>query len=1353
MKRSLNPILFVVPLAIGWCGTSKADVDPESVKVVVVEQGQLLCWQGQPGRTYFVQTSDPNEVPEDTLLQSWLWMSNIIEIGAGEPIQHQIDTTADKAFFRIWHTEESKPPGVTLEDWDADYDGLSNAVEISETVQTNPVDPDTDDDGLLDGFEVHNGLDPHDDGTGDINNGPQGDPDGDGWTNLQEQEAETNPKNCDTDGDGRADSEDPTPTQNDAIADPDSAGLDSSFNTGLIGRWDLESSVSGGGGLNQYANSSTPSWPATDGGTTALDADGMVSTGVRFDTNADYLRVDPDIVAGKTSLSISMWLRFEKNYLQNKVGTTNTVLFAFNDHLTAYPQFQLHAYKAVTPQGTQKLTFSHYANGILQPDVYAEIPIADPLDDGRWQHLVFSKNAGSIKIYRNGTQVSSINTPAGAWTVGPDGYLCFGKLGPVTSGADTAFRGSLDRLRCWSRGLSAAEALGLYHQDIDRDGLWDLTEQHSLLWRDGNGDGIRAADETDFTMNPYYWDDPDSDHDHDGLTSLAEQNVTFTNPAHPDSDGDRLSDGWEVLYDLDPLDPSDGGISTDTDGDGLSNLDEFMNGTNPNLADSDGDLVNDVPEIAQGSDPNDASDGGQAPAAEEILELRLGIGDESDSESEDYHLVCYEYESASFSEREVFRLVSGGHGQYQEKTSKIFRKWKTYTFKIEWQSSSLGTGAPGSGDGPDYDYTMKVEPVTPDPALIITDSFDPATGYPESGYQLLGQKSNVQNFEYISTSKRVETVLPYIDLAVDTNLNRSIESLPDGLPASAGWDQPNHSVKDRDLENATPPRPTVIDVNNNNTDSGTGAPTSGEVDNRSASLDTEADREEHTLSPDGHAFARLRIWANPTEIYGIPWYSSGPATHLLRLSLPVAGDDQILRIYSWNKYEDREEPEPDLPVVLLGPDKTSVNLDAAEFFGVGYFGPGTGKHEWKRDLFLEGLTYGTAKIRLELIEIATGQPFKADEVLVTVNVDRVEQAPADVPGKEDARHLRGFAPHYLGVRKSGLSYEAVRAVRGEIVARVPKTIDGSFWRSRHTPMLNHRLRQQSANAAQEPSGSSLWVGLKQTDPNGDFQWIQTGLRWVMQYDRDVGSYPAAYIESGDTHFSPTIAKSLHQASAGNGDQLGEGVIATSAVPLSTWDGFPVRLSFVMFKPSEFDENGQETTIEQPWYVIFRDERPGVTLGESSYIRLSVGKPVVQGGNLNSEQADELTERYRTQMLPDFDALFETNQTIAFAPGTVGEKATISNINVAPSLTAASNPPPNLESGSKEAIYNWALATFPWQPVTLASPNLISEIKSGRSLANGDAQQGTSPPPDWHAEVAGGALQIWDDRSPSFHENP
>jgi hypothetical protein len=763
-------------------------------------------------------------------------------------------------------------------------------------------------------------------------------------------------------------------------------------------------------------------------------------------------------------------------------------------------------------------------------------------------------------------------------------------------------------------------------------------------------------------------------------------------------------------------------------------------------------------EISQGSDPNDASDDGEAPDPGEVLELRLGIGDESDSESEDYHLVCYEYDPETFMEREVFRALSGGHGEYNEKTSKIFRKWNSYIFKIEWQSSSLGTGTPGSGDGPDYDYTMKVEPVTADPLLVFTDSFDPETGYPEPGYQLLGVKSNVQNFEYISTTKRVLVDHHDIDLAVDTNLNGDIESLPDKWPASKGW-QANHSVKDRDLENADPPRPTVIDVNNNNTDAKTSkSPTKAEVDNRNDKLDTEEDREEHTNFPDGHAFARLRIWAKATEEYGIHWMNDQQeATVLLRLSLPVAGDDQILRVFSWDHYKDRKEPDTDLPIVLLGPGETSVDLKPNDFFGVGFFGPGTRKHDWKRDLFLEGLTYGTAKVKLELIEVATGQVLKTDEVLVSVNVDRVEQKPGEVAGEQDARHLRGKQPHRIGIRKDELSTDAVRALRGEIVARVPRVnTAGGGWRSRHTPMVGRRLRQQVDNSKQESSGSSIWVGLKQTDESGSFQWIQTGLRWAMDHNRETGSYPAAYIESGDTRFLrdfDVIALSIKQASAGDGDQLGGGVLSqASAVPFSTWHSAPVRLSFVLFKPSEFDENGQETTKEQPWYVIFRDERPEVTIGESSYIRLNVGKPVKQG-TLTSEQADELEERYQTQILPELDAIFETNQTIAFAPGTSSEKATISNLYFAPSLTAASDPHPNLDTGSKEDIYDWSLATFAWQPATLAQANLASEIDSGRSLQNGDVELGSTPHPDWHSAVSGGVLQIWDDRTPNFHENP
>ena len=51
---------------------------------------------------------------------------------------------------------------------------------------TDPKDTDTDNDGMPDGWEVTYGLDPLDDGSTDINNGPTGNLDGDFLTNLHE---------------------------------------------------------------------------------------------------------------------------------------------------------------------------------------------------------------------------------------------------------------------------------------------------------------------------------------------------------------------------------------------------------------------------------------------------------------------------------------------------------------------------------------------------------------------------------------------------------------------------------------------------------------------------------------------------------------------------------------------------------------------------------------------------------------------------------------------------------------------------------------------------------------------------------------------------------------------------------------------------------------------------------------------------------------------------------------------------------------------------------------------------------------------------------------------------------------
>lgn len=76
---------------------------------------------------------------------------------------------------------------------DADQDGLNASEEA--LAGTDPNNSDTDNDGLLDGWEVRHGLAPLI-GTGV--DGPDGDPDGDGMTNGAEQVAGTEPRAADS---------------------------------------------------------------------------------------------------------------------------------------------------------------------------------------------------------------------------------------------------------------------------------------------------------------------------------------------------------------------------------------------------------------------------------------------------------------------------------------------------------------------------------------------------------------------------------------------------------------------------------------------------------------------------------------------------------------------------------------------------------------------------------------------------------------------------------------------------------------------------------------------------------------------------------------------------------------------------------------------------------------------------------------------------------------------------------------------------------------------------------------------------------------------------------------------------
>ncbi|HUU78027.1 MAG TPA: hypothetical protein VMX55_06740 [candidate division Zixibacteria bacterium] len=143
--------------------------------------------------------------------------------------------------------------------------------------------------------------------------------------------------------------------------------------------------------------------------------------------------------------------------------------------------------------------------------------------------------------------------------------------------------------------------------DSDKDGIRDYFEIYTWDTNpnavDSDGDTMNDLWETTYNnngagTNPIV-DDAAVDIDLDGLTNLEEY-TRKTNPIVADTDGDGMTDGWEVLYGFNPLVKN---ANNDPDQDDLSNLEEFLAGTNPLLSDTDGDGMDDWWEVNRHTNP------------------------------------------------------------------------------------------------------------------------------------------------------------------------------------------------------------------------------------------------------------------------------------------------------------------------------------------------------------------------------------------------------------------------------------------------------------------------------------------------------------------------------------------------------------------------------------------------------------------------------------------------------------------------------------------------------------------------------------------------------------------------------
>ena len=510
--------------------------------------------------------------------------------------------------------EDGNPAPTDPNNPDTDGDGVNDGDE--EKDGTDPLNPDTDGDGVNDGDEKKDGTDPK-----------SPDTDGDGVNDGDEKKNGTDPLNKDTDGDGIEDGDEKSGVKNPwgeptkdkdgkLVSNPKGEGEENGAPTNPS---DDDSDNDGVNDGQEIKDGTDPNNPDTDGdgvndgqekidGTDPLDKDDFRGK----DNDPDNDGVD---TKDEESGAKNPWGEPTKN--DDGTLTSNPKKDGEDNGAPTDPKNDDSDNDGVNDgqeiiDGTDPNNPDTDGDGISDGDEKKDgtNPLekdsdGDGLTDDQEKELGTDPN----KADTDGDGINDGDEVSG------EGNKFDGKpTDPTKADSDGDGINDGDEVNRVDENGNPAPT-NPNNPDTDGDGVNDGQEKidgtdpldkDDFRGKDNDpdNDGVDTKDEESGAKNP--WGEP-TKNDDGTLTSNpkaeGEDNGAPTDPKNDDSDGDGVNDGQEIIDGTDPNNP-------DTDGDGISDGDEKKDGTNPLEKDSDGDGLTDAEEKELGTDPNKADTDG-----------------------------------------------------------------------------------------------------------------------------------------------------------------------------------------------------------------------------------------------------------------------------------------------------------------------------------------------------------------------------------------------------------------------------------------------------------------------------------------------------------------------------------------------------------------------------------------------------------------------------------------------------------------------------------------------------------------------------------------------------------------------